>query len=101
MLRLPGNSRNGAKLHLPVARSLESVRLVARACRRNIASLGLGFSDFAAMEYLLHKELSAPKSRAQKDARAIDIGGVPDPSPVNIAGAKIRLACGSIAAAVG
>jgi hypothetical protein len=53
------------------------------------------------MEYLLHKELSAPKSRAQKDARAIDIGGVPDPSPVNIAGAKIRLACGSIAAAVG
>jgi len=45
---------------------------------RNIASLGLGFSDFAVLEYLLHK----------------------GPSPVNIVGAKIRLTSGSITAAV-
>ena len=45
---------------------------------RHIASLGLGFSDFAVMEYLLHK----------------------GPSPVNIVGAKIRLSSGSITAAI-
>jgi MarR family transcriptional regulator, 2-MHQ and catechol-resistance regulon repressor len=45
---------------------------------RNIASLGLGFSDFAVLEYLLHK----------------------GPSPVNIVGTKIRLTSGSITAAI-
>jgi MarR family 2-MHQ and catechol resistance regulon transcriptional repressor len=45
---------------------------------RNIASLGLGFSDFAVLEYLLHK----------------------GPSPVNIVGTKIRLTSGYITAAI-
>jgi MarR family 2-MHQ and catechol resistance regulon transcriptional repressor len=45
---------------------------------RHIASLGLGFSDFAVLEYLLHK----------------------GPAPVNTIGAKIRLTSGSITAAV-
>jgi MarR family 2-MHQ and catechol resistance regulon transcriptional repressor len=45
---------------------------------RHIASLGLGFSDFALLEYLLHK----------------------GPAPVNTIGAKIRLTSGSITAAV-
>src|SRR5580700_5631585 len=45
---------------------------------RHIESVGLGFSDFAVLEYLLHK----------------------GPSPVNIIGAKIRLTSGSITAAV-
>ena len=44
----------------------------------HIESLGLGFSDFAVMEYLFHK----------------------GPSPVNQIGAKIRLTSGSITAAV-
>jgi MarR family 2-MHQ and catechol resistance regulon transcriptional repressor len=45
---------------------------------RHIASLGLGFSDFAVLEYLLHK----------------------GPAPVNTIGGKIRLTSGSITAAV-
>ena len=45
---------------------------------RHIESVGLGFSDFAVMEYLLHK----------------------GPSPVNIIGGKIRLSSGSITAAI-
>lgn len=45
---------------------------------RHIESLGLGFSDFGVLEYLLHK----------------------GPSPVNAIGAKIRLTSGSITAAV-
>jgi MarR family 2-MHQ and catechol resistance regulon transcriptional repressor len=45
---------------------------------RHIASLGLGFSDFAVLECLLHK----------------------GPLPVNTIGAKVRLTSGSITAAV-
>jgi MarR family 2-MHQ and catechol resistance regulon transcriptional repressor len=45
---------------------------------RHIASLGLGFSDFAVLEYLLHKGAA----------------------PVNTIGAKIRLTSGSITTAV-
>jgi MarR family transcriptional regulator, 2-MHQ and catechol-resistance regulon repressor len=45
---------------------------------RHIDSLSLGFSDFAILEYLLHK----------------------GPSPVNTIGTKIRLTSGSITAAV-
>jgi MarR family transcriptional regulator, 2-MHQ and catechol-resistance regulon repressor len=45
---------------------------------RHIDSLGIGFSDFAVLEYLLHK----------------------GPSPVNTVGAKIRLTSGSITAAI-
>ena len=45
---------------------------------RHIESLGLGFSDFAVLEYLLHK----------------------GPSPVNTIGTKIRITSGSITAAV-
>jgi len=45
---------------------------------RHIASLGLGFSDFGALEYLFHK----------------------GPAPVNTIGAKSRLTSGSITAAL-
>jgi MarR family 2-MHQ and catechol resistance regulon transcriptional repressor len=45
---------------------------------RHIESLGLGFSDFGALEYLFHK----------------------GPAPVNAIGAKIGLTSGSITAAV-
>ena len=45
---------------------------------KHIASLGIGFSDFAVLEYLLHK----------------------GPAPVNTIGAKIRLTSGSITAAI-
>jgi len=45
---------------------------------RHIDSLGLGFSDFAILEYLLHK----------------------GPAPVNTIGTKVRLTSGSITAAV-
>src|SRR5579885_1164663 len=45
---------------------------------RHIDSLGLGFSDFAVLEYLLHK----------------------GPAPVNTIGSKIRLTSGTITAAV-
>jgi MarR family transcriptional regulator, 2-MHQ and catechol-resistance regulon repressor len=62
-------------LWLVLWRAYDSLREHAE---RNIASIGLGFSDFAVLEYLLHK----------------------GPSPVNIVGAKIRLTSGSITAAV-
>jgi MarR family 2-MHQ and catechol resistance regulon transcriptional repressor len=45
---------------------------------RHIQSLGLGFSDFGVLDYLLHK----------------------GPAPVNTIGVKIRLTSGSITAAV-
>jgi MarR family 2-MHQ and catechol resistance regulon transcriptional repressor len=45
---------------------------------RHIESLGLGFSDFGVLDYLLHK----------------------GPAPVNTIGEKIRLTSGSITAAV-
>jgi MarR family 2-MHQ and catechol resistance regulon transcriptional repressor len=62
-------------LWLILWRAYESLREHAE---RHIDSLGLGFSDFAVLEYLLHK----------------------GPSPVNTIGAKIRLTSGSITAAV-
>lgn len=45
---------------------------------RHIASIGLGFSDFAVLEFLLHK----------------------GPTPVNAIGAKVKLTSGSITAAI-
>jgi MarR family 2-MHQ and catechol resistance regulon transcriptional repressor len=62
-------------LWLILWRAYESLREHAE---RHIDSLGLGFSDFAILEYLLHK----------------------GPSPVNTIGAKIHLTSGSITAAV-
>lgn len=63
------------RLWLILWRTYEALREHAE---RHIASLGLGFSDFAVLEYLLHK----------------------GPSPVNTIGAKIRLTSGSITVAV-
>ena len=68
-------SPSSTHLWLILWRAYDSMREHAE---RNIASLGLGFSDFAVLEYLLHK----------------------GPSPVNLIGAKIRLTSGSITAAV-
>ena len=62
-------------LWLILWRAYEALR---KHAERHIASLGLGFSDFAMLEYLLHK----------------------GPAPVNAIGAKIRLTSGSITAAV-
>ena len=62
-------------LWLILWRAYDSLREHAE---RHIASLGLGFSDFAVLEYLLHK----------------------GPAPVNTIGSKIRLTSGSITAAV-
>jgi MarR family transcriptional regulator, 2-MHQ and catechol-resistance regulon repressor len=62
-------------LWLILWRAYEAVREHAE---RHIDSLGLGFSDFAILEYVLHK----------------------GPSPVNTIGAKVRLSSGSITAAV-
>jgi len=62
-------------LWLILWRAYEALREHAE---RHIASLGLGFSDFAVLEYLFHK----------------------GPSPVNTIGAKVRLTSGSITAAV-
>lgn len=62
-------------LWLILWRAYESLREHAE---RHVDSLGLGFSDFAVLEYLFHK----------------------GPSPVNTIGAKIRLTSGSITAAV-
>jgi MarR family 2-MHQ and catechol resistance regulon transcriptional repressor len=62
-------------LWLVLWRAYEALREHAE---RHIASLGLGFSDFAVLEYLLHK----------------------GPAPVNTIGAKIRLTSGSITATV-
>jgi len=62
-------------LWLILWRAYDSLREHAE---RHIESLGLGFSDFAILEYLLHK----------------------GPKPVNTIGAKIRLTSGSITTAV-
>lgn len=62
-------------LWLILWRAYEALREHAE---RHIASLGLGFSDFAVLEDPLHK----------------------GPSPVNTIGAKIRLTSGSITATV-
>ena len=62
-------------LWLILWRAYESLREHAE---RHIDSLGMGFSDFAILEYLFHK----------------------GPSPVNTIGAKVRLTSGSITAAV-
>ena len=62
-------------LWLILWRAYESLREHAE---KNIASLGIGFSDFAILEYLLHK----------------------GPAPVNTIGAKIRLTSGSITTAI-
>ena len=51
---------------------------LARRARANIAELGLGLSDFAVLEVLLHK----------------------GPLPVNTVGAKVMLTSGSISVAV-
>ena len=51
---------------------------MARRARENIATLGLGLSDFAVLEVLLHK----------------------GPLPVNTIGAKVLLTSGSISIAV-
>lgn len=62
-------------LWLILWRAYESLREHAE---KHIASLGIGFSDFAILEYLLHK----------------------GPAPVNTIGAKIHLTSGSITAAI-
>ena len=62
-------------LWLILWRAYEALRKHAEG---HIASLGLGFSDFAVLEYLFHK----------------------GPAPVNTIGTKIRLTSGSITAAV-
>lgn len=62
-------------LWLILWRAYETLRAHAE---RHVAALGLGFSDFGALEYLFHK----------------------GPAPVNTIGEKIRLTSGSITAAV-
>jgi MarR family 2-MHQ and catechol resistance regulon transcriptional repressor len=62
-------------LWLILWRAYDSLREHAE---KHIAALGIGFSDFAVLEYLLHK----------------------GPAPVNTIGAKIRLTSGSITAAI-
>ncbi|MEO8368473.1 MAG: MarR family transcriptional regulator [Candidatus Solibacter sp.] len=66
---------SGIHLWLVLWKAYESVR---RHAVRHIGSLGLGFSDFAVLEALLHK----------------------GPSPVNTIGARVHLTSGSITAAV-
>lgn len=66
---------SGTHLWLILWRAHDALRAHAE---RHIDSVGLGFSDFGALEYLLHK----------------------GPSPVNMIGAKIGLTSGSITAAV-
>ena len=66
---------SGTHLWLILWRAYDALREHAE---RHIESIGLGFSDFAVLEYLLHK----------------------GPSPVNTIGAKIRLTSGSITAAI-
>jgi len=68
-------ANSGAHLWLILWRAHDALREHAE---RHIASLGLGFSDFAVLEYLLHK----------------------GPAPVNTIGDKIRLTSGSITATV-
>jgi MarR family 2-MHQ and catechol resistance regulon transcriptional repressor len=66
---------SGVHLWLILMKAHESLR---RHAERHIHSLGLGFSDFAALEVLLHK----------------------GPTPVNSIGSLVRLTSGSITAAV-
>jgi MarR family 2-MHQ and catechol resistance regulon transcriptional repressor len=65
----------GVHLWLVLWRTYDAVRDYAH---RNVAELGLGLSDFAVLEALLHK----------------------GPLPVNTIGAKVRLTSGSISIAV-
>ena len=66
---------SGVHLWLILMKAHESLR---RHAERHIHSLGIGFSDFAVLEVLLHK----------------------GPTPVNAIGALVRLTSGSITAAV-
>ena len=66
---------SGVHLWLILMKAHESLR---RHAERHIHSLGLGFSDFAVLEVLLHK----------------------GPTPVNSIGLLVRLTSGSITAAV-
>jgi MarR family transcriptional regulator, 2-MHQ and catechol-resistance regulon repressor len=66
---------SGVHLWLILMKAHESLR---RHAERHIHSLGLGFSDFAVLEVLLHK----------------------GPTPVNSIGSLVRLTSGSITAAV-
>ena len=67
--------RSGLHVWLVLWKAYESVRAHAD---RHIHGLGLGFSDFAVLELLLHK----------------------GPTPVNSIGQKVHLTSGSITAAV-
>ena len=67
--------RSGLHLWLVLWKAYESVRAHAD---RDIRGLGLGFSDFAVLELLLHK----------------------GPTPVNAIGQRVHLTSGSITAAV-
>jgi MarR family 2-MHQ and catechol resistance regulon transcriptional repressor len=66
---------SGVHLWLILMKAHESLR---RHAERHIHSLGIGFSDFAVLEVLLHK----------------------GPAPVNAIGTLVRLTSGSITAAV-
>jgi MarR family 2-MHQ and catechol resistance regulon transcriptional repressor len=66
---------SGSHLWLVLSKAYDSLRAHAE---RHIRSLGIGFSDFAVLEVLLHK----------------------GPLPVNQIGALVRLTSGSITAAV-
>jgi MarR family transcriptional regulator, 2-MHQ and catechol-resistance regulon repressor len=66
---------SGVHLWLILMKAHESLR---RHAERHIHSLGIGFSDFAVLEVLLHK----------------------GPTPVNEIGSLVRLTSGSITAAV-
>jgi MarR family 2-MHQ and catechol resistance regulon transcriptional repressor len=65
----------GVHLWLVLWKAYEAVR---RQAERHIHSLGLGFSDFAVLEMLLHK----------------------GPAPVNMIGERVHLTSGSITAAI-
>ena len=56
----------------------KAARAIEQNALRSVASLGLGFSDFAVLEVLLHK----------------------GPQPVNVIGKKVLLTSGSITAAI-
>jgi MarR family 2-MHQ and catechol resistance regulon transcriptional repressor len=66
---------SGVHLWLILMKAHESLR---RHAERQIHSLGIGFSDFAVLEVLLHK----------------------GPTPVNAIGCLVRLTSGSITAAI-
>src|SRR5438132_12190574 len=67
--------RSGIHLWLVLWKTFDAMRDYAAG---NIASLGLGLSDFAVLEVLLHK----------------------GPTPVNAIGSRIRLTSGSISVAI-